>query len=198
MKRTRLLSGLAAVLLGGCLWGGKKLTPFLPEERRLGIVMPFSYTASDKAYAALAGPLGDALTTALIETKRLRMIDKARLESTLAELKLPAGVPLDSAQIATVCKALKAEVAAYGAVVAVQKEQQKKGGKVSESLAVTVEAKLVQASTAEILSNGRATGNAAVKYREGNAPPAEILTNAALSDAANQIAAQLVTELLPK
>lgn len=198
MRRQLAVAVCVPLLLAGCLFRKKEIPPFDPEGRRLGIVMPFSYAASDPAYAALTTPLADKLTRALFDTKRLRVIDRQRLDTTLAELKLPVGVPLDSSQIATVCKQLKAEVAVYGAIPAVQHDEARKGNRVTETLAVTVEAKLVLAATAEVLSSGRATGSAAVKYREGSKPPAEVLHSAALADASAQVAQQLVLDLLPK
>jgi len=160
--------------------------------------MPFSYSAADKTYQDLTKPFARALTRALFETDRLRVIDPQRLDSTLIELKLPVGVPLDSSQVALVSKPLKAEVAVYGDIVSVQKTQEKKGNRVTESLEVTVEAKLVLAATAEILSTARGTGSASIRYREDAKPPSELLTNAALNDGAKKIAEQLVLQLTPK
>ena len=198
MRRSYALAALGLVLLSGCFWRKKELPPFDIEGRRLAIVMPFSYSASDKGYSELPAPFASKLSSALFETKRLRMIDRGRLDTTLTELKLPVGVPLDSSQIATVCKQLKAEVAIYGTILLVEKESEKYKGKVYETLSITAEAKLVQASTAEVLSKGGATGKASVKYKEGSAPPAEVLTNAALQDAAKQVAEQLVSDLTSK
>jgi hypothetical protein len=191
----------ASLSFAGCGWlgiGRKKLAPFETDAMRLGVVTPFGYGASDKAYADLPKPMGDSLSRALFETKRLRVIDRQRLDSTLQELQLPVGVPLDSSQIAKVCDKLKAEVAVYGQITSVQKEERKKGKRTVETLQVDAEAKLVFAKTAEILSTARASGSASVAYASDKRPPSELLTNAALADAAKQLAHQLVVDLQPK
>ena len=193
LKKLLLLLPLAAAACGG-----KKLAPFDMESRRLGVVMNFQYKASDKAYVDAPNAFADQLSRALFDTERLRVIDRQRLRAALDELKLPSDKPLDSAQIGIVAKQLKAEVAVYGDVLSVLKDSEEKKDRVTERMELTVDAKLVLSSTAEILSHGQATGMAVIRYKKNSPPPAEILLNAALADAAKQVATQLVTGLQPK
>ena len=198
MRRLPLALLGAALLLSGC-FGSKKIEPFEIDAMRLGVVTPFAYLSSNKSYADIADPTADHISRALFATKRLRVIDRQRLKTTLIELKLPTdGTPLDSAQLAKVCLQLKAEVAVYGSIASVQKDERRKGKRTISSLKVEVEAKLVLSRTAEILSTARAVGSAQVSYRGDRRPPSDVLVNAALDDAAKQIAYQLVFELEPK
>lgn len=198
MKRWLPLAVIAAVS-AACFGGGKKLAPFEVDAMRLGVVTPFAYAASDKAYADIAKSVDGHLSTELFATKRLRLIDRERLNTTLTELSLPAGgVPLDSAMIAKVCEKLKAEVAVYGQVLSVRKDEEKRKNRTTETLEIEIEAKLVFAKSAEMLSTSRAVGKAVVVYKDDKRPPSELLVSEALSDAAHQLAYQLVTELQPK
>jgi hypothetical protein len=197
MNRKWLIALVFAFVATGC-FGERKLTPFDPADQQLGVVMEFGYKASNKADQSIADSFAGRLSQALFDTKRLKVIDRERLKSALKELQLPVGIPLDSSQIATVCKQLKAKVAVYGDIITVQREQAQRGSRIIEKLLVTVDAKLVLADTAEILSRGEATGRAVIRYKPASKPPDEVLVNAALTNAAKQVARQLVIDLQPK
>jgi hypothetical protein len=194
--RPRYLLPLAACLAAGC-WpfrsGG--LEPFDPAGRKLALVMPFEVAAADKSIDGLSRLIADKLTSALFDTKRVRVIDPRRLETTLAEMKLPPDTILDAAQIAAVCKQLDVEEAVYGKVVTVLKQRRPGKRHTTDTLTVTIEAQLVAASTTEVIARARATGTATTTYDPDHAPPQEALVNQALTDAAGQAAVLLVKEL---
>lgn len=197
MNRKTLAALAFLVLAAGC-FGGKKVTPFDMDSRRLGVVMNYGYLASNKEYLPMETGFPDELSRTLFDTQRLRVIDRARLMTSLGDASLPVDQPLNSEQMENVAKALKAEVTVYGDILSVQKDVENHKHRITERLLVTVDSKLVLSNTAEILSRGQATGSAVIRYKEGNPPPAEVLINAALKDAATKTAYLLVADLQPK
>lgn len=158
MKTTKLL--LPALLLAGaCASAG---IPY--EQRPLACVMPFTYSAADQQYASSVTGLQDSLTAALMKTSKIRLLERARVDAAMAELKLAAAGVVDSNTAAQVGKQLGARYAVLGSITALSVKDEWRSVKIAEKtdriVEVSAEARLVNLETGELLGAGRAIGKA--------------------------------------
>ena len=186
MKNLKLL--LPALLLAGaCASAG---VPF--EKRPLACVMPFVYAAPDAQYSSSVTGLQDSLAASLMKTGRIRLLERARVDAAMTELKLAAAGVVDSNTAAQVGKQIGARYAVLGSVTAVSVKDEWRSVKIAEKtdriVEVGVEARLVNLETGELLGAGRATGKAksSEKHAFGGkigelAKPEAIIQNAIMS-----------------
>jgi hypothetical protein len=99
-----------------------------------------------------------------MKTGRIRLLERARVDAAMAELKLAAAGVVDSNTAAQVGKQIGARYAVLGSVTAVSVKDEWRSVKIAEKtdriVEVGVEARLVNLETGELLGAGRATGKA--------------------------------------
>ncbi|MFA6434925.1 MAG: CsgG/HfaB family protein [Elusimicrobiales bacterium] len=199
MKKIKLLIP-ALLLAGACASAG---IPF--EQRPLACVMPFTYSASDPQYASSVAGLQDSLTASLMKTARIRLVERARVEAAMKELQLAASGAVDSATAAKVGKQLGARFAVLGSVTALSVNDEWRSVKIAEKtdrkVEVSVEARLVNLETGELLGAGRAVGKAKSSEKHafggkiGKLAPAEAIIQKAIMDLTDELAKDLVENI---
>jgi len=153
------LAGLA-VLLAAC--ASMREYPF--EQRRVAAVMPFAYTAAQKEFAPHASSLADSLAGALLRTGRLRLVERARVDSLLSEAALGQTGAVDGATAAKIGKQLGAQVVVLGTLTSISVREEGRSVKFAEKtnrwVETEAEARLVDVETGELLGSGKALGKA--------------------------------------
>ncbi len=133
------------------------------KERKLVAVMPFGYKA-DPAHAGIEKGLADALAAELVKTKKVRIIERERIDILLKELVLGQTGVVDSAGAARVGKQLGAQAYLLGTVVSVSIRDEWRSVKFAEKTTrwadIEAEAKIVDIETGEVLASGRSVGKA--------------------------------------
>lgn len=199
MKNLKLL--LPALLLAGAC--ANAVIPF--EQRPLACVMPFVYSASDAQYSSSVTGLQDSLTASLMKTGRIRLLERARVDAAMAELKLAAAGVVDSNTAAQVGKQIGARYAVLGSVTAVSVKDEWRSVKIAEKtdriVEVGVEARLVNLETGELLGAGRATGKAKSSEKHafggkiGELAKPEAIIQKAIMSITNDLAEDLVKNI---
>jgi len=136
---TRLLGIIFIVLLAP--------PPANASDRIAVAVMEFRNTSADAQYQYLEKALRDMLTTDLAVAKELQLVERARLDAILAELKLARTKFIDSTTAARIGKGLGAQAVLLGTFTI-------QGGK------IRIDARLVHVASGRLLLAGEATGNA--------------------------------------
>jgi len=202
MKHLKLL--LPFLLLGaGCASTG---IPF--EQRPLACVMPFTYSATDAKYAGSAAGLQDALTASLVQTNKIRLLERARVDAALKELNLAASGVVDANTAAQVGKQIGARYAVLGSVSALSVDDQWRSVLIAEKtdrrVQISVEARLVNLETGELVGAGKAIGKAKTSEKHafggkiGTLAPAEAIIQLAIMDASDKLAKDLVKNISGK
>ena len=199
MNKFKLL--LPALLLAGACAG--RGIPY--DQRVLACVLPFNYAAADAQYAASVTGLQDALTASLMKTGKIRLVERARVDAAMAELKLAAAGVTDSAGAAQVGKQLGARYAVLGSISALSINDEWRSVKIAEKtdrkVEVSVEARLVNLETGELLGAGRATGKAKSSEKHafggkiGTLAKPEAIIQLAIMDVTDDLAKDLVTNI---
>ncbi|HBA61578.1 MAG TPA: hypothetical protein DCZ92_12340 [Elusimicrobia bacterium] len=197
-KMKVLLPGL--LLAGACASAG---VPF--EQRPLACVMPFTYSASDQQYASSVTGLQDSLTASLMKTAKIRLVERARVDAALAELKLASSGLVDSNTAAQVGKLIGAKYAVLGSVTALSVTDESRSvliaAKTDRNVAVSAEARLINLETGELLGAGKAVGEAkssekhAFGAKAGTLAKADGIIQLAIMDLSDDLAEDLVSNL---
>lgn len=199
MTRTKLLLPLL-LLAGACASSG---VPF--EQRPLACVMPFTYSASEAQYASSAAGLQDSLTAALMNTSKIRLVERARVDAALKELQLADAGAVDSATAAKVGKLLGARYAVLGSITALSVKDEWRSVKIAEKtdriVEVAAEARLVNLETGELLGAGQARGKAKSSEKHafggkiGELAKPEAVIQSAIMDLSEDLAEDLVKNI---
>lgn len=199
MKNFRSL--LPVLLLAGAC--ASTQIPF--AQRPLACVMPFVYSAADPQYASSVSGLQDALTASLMKTGRVRLVERARVDAALAELKLASSGVIDSATAAQVGKQIGARFAVLGSVTALSVKDEWRSVKIAEKtdrkVEVAVEARMVNLEPGELIGAGRAVGKAkssekhAFGGKMGELAKPEAIIQSAIMDVTDALAKDLVVNI---
>lgn len=199
MNRSKLL--LPALLFAGACAGAG--VPF--EQRPIACVMPFAYSASDPQYASSVTGLQDALTASLMQTSKIRLVERARVDAALKELQLASAGVVDSATAAQVGRQIGARYAVLGSITALSVNDEWRSVKIAEKtdrkVEVAAEARLVNLETGELLGAGRAVGKAKSSEKHafggkiGELAKPEAIIQKAVMDLADDLAEDLVKNI---
>lgn len=202
----RAMSAFAAgaFLLAGCA-GNREL----PAERRtLAAVMPFSYESGPPEHAAAVRGLGDAFTSALVRTGRLRLLERQRVDALLQEARFGQTGAVDAATAARIGRQLGAQAVVLGSVASLSVREEGRSVHFAEKTdrwaEIEVEARLVDVESGEVLAAGRASNkvHSAEKHAFGGqigelATP-QALVQQVLAGAARELAEDLARSIPPR
>jgi len=199
MKTQKLI--LPLLMLAGACAGAK--VPF--EQRPLACVMPFTYSASEAQYASSVTGLQDSLTAALMQTSRIRLVERARVDAALKEIQLASSGAIDSNTAAQVGKLLGARYAVLGSITALSVNDEWRSVKIAEKtdrkVEVSAEARLVNLETGELLGSGKAVGKSKSSEKHafggkiGELAKPEAIIQKALMDLTDDLAEDLVENI---
>jgi len=188
------------LLAGACASSG---VPF--EQRPLACVMPFAYSASDPQYASSVTGLQDALTASLMQTSKIRLVERARVDAAMKELQLASAGVVDSATAAQVGKLIGARYAVLGSITALSVNDEWRSVKIAEKtdrkVEVAAEARLVNLETGELLGAGRVVGKAKSSEKHafggkiGELAKPEAIIQLAIMDLTEDLAKDLVKNI---
>ena len=197
----------AAVIAAGCAGSPAKLTPFPPASRPVAAVMDFDYRASATAFSSSAAGMADAVTTALVGTERLKLVERRRLETAFTEMKLAMTGVIDSNTAVEAGKLVGADYVIVGSItnVSVRDEGRTVGfaAKTTRYVNVEAEARMLEVKTGLLVASGRAEGKAdgsekrAFGGKMGALPTAESLVQQALMGLGEKLANSIAANVQP-
>jgi hypothetical protein len=177
-------------------------------DRPVAAVMDFEYRAPDQAYAKSATGLADGVATALVGTGRLKLVERRRIETVIAEAKLGLTGIIDSAKAVEVGKMVGAEYIIVGSVTNVSVRDEWRSllllSKTTRYVDVEAEARMFSVREGVLVAGGRAVGKAegAEKHvlfsRVGEMPSKESLVQAALIGLGESLAHDLAVNIQGK
>lgn len=202
MKRIPVL--LLAVLAAAC---GPATRPLERSQRRLAAVLPFAYQASESKYSDIVEGLADSFTASLLQTGRIRMVERSQVEKVMAEASYQRSGAVDVAKAVEVGRQLGADSVLIGSVSGVSTREEGRSVKFAEKTTrwatVAAEVRLVDVKTGELLAAGRAAGEASGAEKHafggkiGQIPEWDALVTQALIPLADKLAQQLAKTIPP-
>lgn len=199
MKKIKLLLPFL-LLAGACASAG---IPF--EQRPLACVMPFTYSATEPLYASSVNGLQDSLTAELMKTSRIRLVERARVDTAMKELQLASAGVVDSATAAQVGKLIGARYAVLGSITALSVKDEWRSVKIAEKtdriVEISAEARLVNLETGELLGAGQARGKSKSSEKHafggkiGELAKPEAIIQSALMELSEDLAEDLVKNI---
>jgi curli biogenesis system outer membrane secretion channel CsgG len=149
-----------AVLLASCVSAFAGSIAF--EDRAIAAVMPFSYNVEEHPeYAKSISGLADALSVDLLKTEKIRLVERSKVDTVLKEVMLGQSGVIDSAKATEAGKMLGAKQVIVGSVIALSIREEGRSVKIAEKttrwVEISVEARLIDVETGELLAAGKAS-----------------------------------------
>ncbi len=137
-----------------------KLKEYPFESRPLAAVMPFIYSAKDKPeFSDAVDGMTDSLSSSLLATGRMRVIERHRIQDVLKEMNLGASGLVDSSSAAKVGKQLGARFIVLGSIsnVSVRDVYRSVGiaAKTNRYVDVEADVRMVDVETGELISSAK-------------------------------------------
>ncbi|HOW89354.1 MAG TPA: CsgG/HfaB family protein [Elusimicrobiales bacterium] len=187
------------------LFCGCASIPF--EQRPLACVMPFVYSAPQPEYASSTAGLQSALTAALFETKRIRLVERQRMEAVAAELKLAMTGLTDANSAVQVGRQLGAKYVIMGSVTAISVKDEWRSVKIAEKtdriVEIEAEARMVDIQTGELAAAGKAVSRSVSSEKHafggkvGSLAAPEAIIQKAVQGLADKLAADIARDIRP-
>ncbi len=179
---------LIALYLTAC----STMEEYKVNQRYLVAVLPFNNQSGDKANDTMLPVARDTMISELHRHKRMRLIERERMDAILKEQELSATGLTDSNRAIKLGKLLNVDAVMLGSIASVSSAHSP-----DKTLAVVMSARVISVNTGEILSTAQTTSNVdEVKFETAHTDtPAKLDANVALHEAVQWTAAGLAYQI---
>ena len=179
------------------------------EDRAIAAIMPFSYHVDEyPQYEKSVSGLADALAVDLLNTNKIRLIERSRVDAVLKEINLGQTGAIDSATASRAGKQLGAQEVIVGSIVALSIREEGRSvliaTKTDRWVEIEAEARIIDVETGEILAAGKAINKvkSAEKHafggKTGKLATPESMVQQAMEGLGEKLAKSLAKNIRPK
>ena len=205
----RIIAALVVVsgVLSGCSGMPPKPSAYSIDQRPVAAVMDFEYKASATAFADTAAGLAESVTASLSETRRLKLVERAKLKTVIAEAALGLTGAVDAATAAKTGQLVGAKYMVLGSVTRVSVRDEFRSllilEKTTRYVEIEAEARLIEVASGLNVASSKAVSRAegaekhAFGAKMGVIPAGDALVQKAMLGMGEMLAYKLAAEIPP-